>query len=304
VGFLANYAKLKEGNDNCPAGQLSGKSQDADKRTSLTALQQWLSELSSPLELVSVSDVHLRQADDERARLLLSLIEQFQTYGKLANFAFIGDIFDFCLGSRTYFRSKFAKLGEAASRLSDAGTRVVFLEGNHEFDMKKMDWGAVEFFSEDQIEVDLPSGMLTITHGDLIHCSDAYRKFRTFLKSGLIRGVARQLPGFFMDWYALNHASVSRGADQYRSLNHVSLVRDFERWQEGSRSRHVMFGHFHMPYHWTNANSKQSFSSMMSWDKPNFIAIAGGKYFRGHYDRRLQQWIMSDLLEEYTGTQN
>jgi UDP-2,3-diacylglucosamine hydrolase len=264
--------------------------------------QQWLSELSAPLEVVAVSDVHLRQADDERARLLMDLVQQLQNFGKLGHFAFIGDIFDFCLGSRIYFRRKFANLGASVSKLADNGTRVVFQEGNHEFDMQRMDWGAVEFFSTNQVELDLPSGLLTITHGDLVHCSEAYRKFRTTIKSGLIRGVARQIPGFVMDWYALNHASVSRGADQYRKLNHAALLQDFEDWQNNSRSKHIMFGHFHMPYHWTSQKLGTTFSSMTAWDKPNFLAIVNGRYYRGEFDRRMKQWLMRELSEEFRGT--
>ena len=57
----------------------------------------------------------------------------------------VGDIFDFCLGSSTYYKKKFANIGIALSDLATRGTKVIFIQGNHEVAIDFLDWKNIEF---------------------------------------------------------------------------------------------------------------------------------------------------------------
>ncbi len=62
-------------------------------------------------DVVMVSDIHIIDADDERAHMLESLI-RILISSDVKNFILIGDIFDFLLGTGSYFDKKFQKMEE------------------------------------------------------------------------------------------------------------------------------------------------------------------------------------------------
>ena len=222
-------------------------------------------------ELVVVSDIHIRGAEDEKSQALLRLIGQIRE-AKPKYFVLLGDIFDFYFGASKYFHKKFAKLGSALSDLSNSGVQVVFFEGNHEFDMHKAPWTGVQFVGEgDRI---LPLGAdraVKMAHGDLVYASPGYLRFRNFVKSKSVRTIARLMPSLFLDSYALWHASHSR--QQERPLNQKSLEeRAFSWLDEGPVKAKVgVIGHFHLPIAAQSPDKNKHIFCMHSWDQPSFL---------------------------------
>src|SRR3954469_15449501 len=102
----------------------------------MTTLGDGGATLEAPL--VVASDVHLRTLDDRRGELLVDAL------GRLGHgvecLVLNGDVFDFCFGGSRYFRRKFAALGAILEAISRRGTRVVFVEGNHEFHLGEIGW--------------------------------------------------------------------------------------------------------------------------------------------------------------------
>jgi UDP-2,3-diacylglucosamine hydrolase len=116
--------------------------------------------------MVLVSDVHLQKMTDPRGALLLDLIGRIDP-ARTGTFVLNGDIFDFCFGDSGYYRAKYRPLGAALERLAAAGTRVVFIEGNHEFWMDAVGWRGVEIHKEKNVCLELGAGArVRITHGD------------------------------------------------------------------------------------------------------------------------------------------
>ena len=83
------------------------------------------------------------------------------------NFILVGDIFDFLLGiAGSYFDKKFKVIAKLLKQLSQSGTRVVFLEGNHEFKISELKWQGVEYVDEGSLRLDEYG--LVVSHGDMI----------------------------------------------------------------------------------------------------------------------------------------
>jgi UDP-2,3-diacylglucosamine hydrolase len=234
-------------------------------------------------ELVVVSDVHLRQPDDRRCRLLVNLVRQLGQTTEY--FVLNGDIFDFCFGDSSYFRDKFQELGEALQTAVKQGIKVVFIEGNHEFHMECLGWNGIEIVKEHSRTVTLRSGTtIKIGHGDLITDDRAYRAFRGLIKSDFVRGVAKRVPGRWLDAYALKHAKVSRGQDRYRKLDHHRILAAFSRFLSDGDYHHGIIGHFHVPYAEKRETADGLMLSVESWDQPNALTFDTGSFYRVFFD--------------------
>ncbi len=228
--------------------------------------------------LVVASDVHLKRPGDERAQLLLDVIERI---GNVEYFVLNGDIFDFCLGDSAYFRKKFQGLGEALARLTARGVKTLFLEGNHEFHMRRMGWAGVEIVTEPFYVVTLASGAkIKIGHGDLITNEKLYRAFRGLVKSRYANWGAQLLPGSWLDSYALKHASLSRAQDKYRKLDHARILAAFNDWLGDGSYDHGIIGHFHVPYAEKRATHDGLMVSVDSWDLPNLLIFKDQRFQR------------------------
>jgi UDP-2,3-diacylglucosamine hydrolase len=248
-------------------------------------------------ELIVVSDIHLRQEGDDRHQLLMSLGEQILS-GDVGHFVLLGDIFDFCLGSNRHFKTKFSAIGNLLTRISQKGTRVLFFEGNHEFDLDKIGWPGVEIIPEGNFQIKLTQGLnIKMAHGDLVYSKWSYRWFRWFLKSPVVLFIARHVPGKWLDDYALFHARASRASDRYRTLDHEELLGDANRWLNSGDATDGIFGHFHVPYAEPSESQRGLILSVDSWDKPNFLACVDGKFERWFYEKAAKEWQRFELSE-------
>lgn len=232
-------------------------------------------------ELVVVSDIHLGHCADERGQYLLNTIHQL-VKSDVRTFVMLGDIFDFTLGSSGYYRRKFAPIGAALTRLAASGTRVLFFEGNHEFNMPRFGWDGVEIIEEGDRLIELGDGTrVLMTHGDMLYPSKVYAAFRHVVKSRLVKEVASLFPGTFLDKMTLKSAQISRAQDDSRTMNHRGLLETANRWLAGSDAQHGIFGHFHVPYAEPREDAKGKILSLDCWDKPNLLIYTEKEFWRG-----------------------
>lgn len=230
-------------------------------------------------ELVLASDLHVREPDDHRAQLLIDLVDRID--GSTAYFVLNGDVFDFYFGAGAYFRKKYAAIGTALERLAARGTKVILVEGNHEFHMAEAGWHNVEIIRDHDLVLSLPSGTrVKITHGDLLSQDPLYGAFRALIKSRVVRAGAKLLPGSWLDAYAMRHAAVSRSRDKYRTLDHRQILAQFSRWLiREPTADHGIIGHFHVPYAEPHA-SGGFMVSVASWDTPSVLVYHDQSFWR------------------------
>ncbi len=248
--------------------------------------------------LLVVSDIHLNHAEDNRSQLLLNLLKG-ASQSEVEYLVLMGDIFDFCLGSHPYFQRKFSPIGKALEQVVESGTQVIYLEGNHEFKLASLPWKGVQVISEGTHTIRLKSGdTVQMAHGDLIYSHNMYRAFRQVVKSPLVTGIARLLPGAWMDKLATKSSEVSRAQDQYRAIEHDKILGAVDAWLEGGTGDYGIFGHFHVPYAEPRRDKRKGgLYSVESWDRPNVLAFRDGRFYRYYFDpRREQAWEPAEPL--------
>jgi UDP-2,3-diacylglucosamine hydrolase len=249
------------------------------------------------------TDIHLGDLNDERGRLLLDLIRKVANW-KSEYFILCGDIFEFCQGSHPFFQKKFEALGVSLNSLSQNGCRVLFVEGNHEFDLGGLKWPGVEFVTEIQRNFQVRSGTrLALSHGDRIYSDWSYRWFRAVVKSSIVRWTARYLvPAKLLEWYTDRHSKVSRAADKYRTLDHTALLKKIGAWLSSSGATHCVFGHFHTPYfHDRSDGVIGKIISCESWDRPNALVMMDDRFYRLIWDRHTREWVRQPAVEPDLG---
>ena len=241
--------------------------------------------------LVLASDIHLHEVDDFKGKTLLDTLDRVAK-GKVEYFVFLGDIFDFCLGSHPYFRKRYQVIGDALERVAASGTKVVYLEGNHEFRIRDFKWKGVQFFPSGETAIQLKTGeKLKLAHGDMIYSHERYKKFRRVVKSRFVTAVARLVPGPLLNWLAISGSHVSRSADDYRKIDHNAILTAVNDWLEASDHDYGLFGHFHVPYAEKRRDGKSGgVYSVDFWGKPNFLVFKDGGFQRLKFDGEKSLW--------------
>jgi UDP-2,3-diacylglucosamine hydrolase len=237
-------------------------------------LGEFLSHIAA--SLIVVSDIHLSHSDDERAKKLLAFLSRIEA-GQVDTLVLLGDIFDFCLGSHPYFQKKFATVGRALEAVAASGTRVIFLEGNHEFALKALPWKGIEIVPNGTFLIPLKNGQFVqAAHGDMIYSHRRYKAFRWLVKGWFVQAVARLFPGTFLDHLTRKTSEVSRAADDYRPIYHDKILAAVDDWMErkDAVAQYGIFGHFHVPYAEPRRDLKEgAVLSVDSWDKPNALVF-------------------------------
>lgn len=224
--------------------------------------------------LVVASDVHVRDAKDDRYELLCQLIEE-ATRTKAQALVLNGDIFEFFFGWHSYFRNKYSRLLFLLDKLASNGSQVWFVEGNHEYGLD----GLSRHFRFQVVPSDggiimSPDGKrILVAHGDLLSPDFNYRVFRRVMRSQFVNCLAFIFPQNILDKLTLWLARTSRSKDKYRVLKHDKI-----RLMAASKMREqcadvIIFGHFHHPYD-DRLPESGHLISVTSWDQPSCIVVS------------------------------
>jgi len=172
--------------------------------------------------------------------------------GECDTLVLLGDIFEFWIGKNDPL-PEHRSLIERLEDLSQQGTRLVYVEGNHDFHLgpvftKRLacqvlpDGGGIE----------LDGTKIYLAHGDLANPADtAYYRLRKLLRSHLVGVLIRTLP----DGLLLNIA------DRLRNISHrnaggervarpvMEILRPYAETRLAEGYQAVVTGHFHQPFH-------------------------------------------------------
>lgn len=198
---------------------------------------------------IFIADAHLRRADDRNYQLLVAFLASQR--GRLRTLYLLGDIFDFWVGYRHVVFSAHVPLLEVLRELRTEGTEIVYVEGNHDFNVGP-------FFTQtlgcrvlpDGGAVDLDGRRVLVAHGDLVNPHDTgYRVLRRALRSRPMRLAMALFPP---DWtweiahWASRQSGKGHAAKRERWVPREMLTSHaIRRFAEGYRA--VVTGHFHAP---------------------------------------------------------
>ncbi len=197
-----------------------------------------------------LADAHLRQPTDPNYRTLLEFLAQ--QCGRTDLLVLLGDIFEFWIG-KNKVPEEHKALIEQLEKMTRQGTRLVYVEGNHDFHL-----GPV-FTSRLNCQV-LPDGgsihidgkSVFLAHGDLANPQDtAYRYLRNFLRSSLIRTLIRILPDNLLMAIAsrASHESRKGSGDKQKRWPAKQILKPYAEQIIAAGHQAVITGHYHEPFH-------------------------------------------------------
>lgn len=199
---------------------------------------------------IFLADAHLRRPADANYRKLLEFLGTLE--GNTRTLYLLGDIFEFWVGYRYVVFTAYLPLLEGLRRLREAGTEIVFIEGNHDFHMGL-------YFTEilgcrvlpQEGSFDIDGKRVFLAHGDLMDEADVgYRRLRRVLRSLPLKVLIRIIPPDWTWGIAAWMGRVSKSQQaRHEKRNPTPLLRNHAtaRFTEGYQV--VMTGHFHLPLH-------------------------------------------------------
>jgi UDP-2,3-diacylglucosamine hydrolase len=228
---------------------------------------------------VFLADAHLLRPSDANYQRLLQFLEEQR--GEIRTLYLLGDIFEFWVGYRHVVFAPYVPVLESLRRLREAGTEIVYVEGNHDFHMGNYfrdtlgcrvlpDGGAIE----------LGGRRVYLGHGDLANPRDrGYRLLRRLLRGPLLRYMIRLLPP---DWtwgiaQWAGRRSRRGNPDRQRRWNPEDILRQHAslRFEEGHQV--VITGHFHHPL--LRVNSQGTLLALGDWiEQYSFATFENGAF--------------------------
>ena len=201
------------------------------------------------MRTVFIADAHLNQPEDENYRKMLTFIRSLQ--GQTDTLCILGDLFDFRVGLPTITFPEHDPLLDALAALQQGGTRLIYLEGNHDF---RLGVGLARRIGAeiypDSLLLEHQGRRLFLCHGDLTNHADwSYRLLRRILRSPITESFARLLPGsvILRTRYRLQRNSKKRYPQQRNRWDYPTLVRRFADTVAHIGCDALVLGHFHQP---------------------------------------------------------
>jgi UDP-2,3-diacylglucosamine hydrolase len=222
---------------------------------------------------IFLADAHLRDPADPPYRRMLAFLEEQR--GQVRTLYLLGDLFDFWIGFNSVVYAPYVPLLEALRRLREAGTGLVFVEGNHDFHLGP-------YFTEtlgcrilrDGGVVTIDGWRVYIGHGDLVNPRDrGYRILRRLFRSGLVRVLAQIVhPDWTWGIYRwLNRRSHRGKPPKAARVLPLEDLRRHAREHFAAGCQVVVTGHFHIPHHETTAEG--TLLSLGGWLEHSAYAV-------------------------------
>lgn len=202
------------------------------------------------MRTIFLADAHLHQPEDANYRLLCSFIRSLQ--GNTETLCLLGDIFDFRVGLPSLSFPEHEPVLEALRELRSTGTRLIYLEGNHDFHLRRdlqRRLGAEVY--PGPVALQLQGKQIMLCHGDLINRADwRYRLLHRLLRHPATFLLGRLLPPAMIDAVRrrLQRASKARYRSEQARWDRQAIIR---RHADDIRTRGydaLVLGHFHLPF--------------------------------------------------------
>jgi len=215
------------------------------------------------MKIVSISDVHIKTSDDERAELLFRFFNTEDV--KNADQVFLlGDIFDLMVGNKPQYVDKYSKFFNKIKELLVSGKIIHYFEGNHDFHVKNLinDWSREidqadsMFFHKKAIVKKIGDRKILFTHGDDIEIDNpSYKIYKTLINNKLLEFLGDHVvPYSFIEWIGHRASKKSRERNKQRyekTKDDSAMIRD--RFREAARRASkkydvctVVCGHSHV----------------------------------------------------------
>jgi UDP-2,3-diacylglucosamine hydrolase len=216
------------------------------------------------MKISSISDVHIKHSGDKPFELL----EKFFLHENVMESDLIvlnGDIFDILIGGKTQYLNKYKAFFELVKSATQRGTRVVYIEGNHDFHTKRVISKSLKKFSinsdlfihvKNNYTITVDDKIIVFTHGDDIEIeNEPYQKYKSKINNPFMKILGDYIiPFSLIEWVGHRASKNSRMSNESRyELSEVGqkFVKDKFRksadiyFEENSETSMLVCGHSH-----------------------------------------------------------
>ena len=203
------------------------------------------------MKTIFLADAHLSDPNTENYRKLLAFLEQQR--GRLDQLVLLGDVLEFWLGYRHCVFSAYVPLLEELDRLVRSGTKLIYVEGNHDFHLGPYFADTLKArIIPDSETLEIDGLRVFVAHGDLANPDDvSYRRLRGFLRSGLLKTLAKIITPDqawrIARWGSGRSQQSHNGKSRRWPARDILLPYARTHLQAGNDA--VIVGHFHDPFH-------------------------------------------------------
>lgn len=202
------------------------------------------------MRTIFLADAHLHDPGDPNYRRLLHFLHGLQ--GVADTLCILGDLFDFRVGLPALNFPEHEELLEALACLSRSGTRLIYLEGNHDFHLGSA--FAERIGAElhaGPVAVELQGQRVLLCHGDLVNAADwRYRLLYRILRNQITVLAAKLVPAPLVQAIRQRLQKTSRkryGKDRVR-WDYRAIISAYGNKVRGEGFDAVVLGHFHLPF--------------------------------------------------------
>jgi UDP-2,3-diacylglucosamine hydrolase len=215
------------------------------------------------MKIIFIADCHLKGLDDPNQAALTTFLDGLFKIDKLV---ILGDFFDFWVGLNNIVYEQYKPVLKSLFALSESGVEIIYVEGNHDFDMGP-------YFTETlKAKVyDNTCGLLLdgkriyMAHGDTINMTTSYQIFRALLRGPLLKFLKVIIPPPLAWDIGKSMSSGSRGyGKKDPSLEVAQKIFAKEKLKSGFDG--VILGHSHAA----------GFHDNFAGDSSGFYANPGG----------------------------
>lgn len=196
-----------------------------------------------------IADAHLRHPDDTNYKALLRFLEGQR--GQVRTLYLLGDIFEFWMGFNHVAFSVHIPLLNCLAGLHEQGTKLVYVEGNHDFRLGPFFEQSLDCtIFPDGGEVSIDGHRVYLAHGDLADPSDrGYRLLRGIFRSRAIHFLSRIVHPDLI-WKFAAWASRQSAGKKYRRDEAAcrEILLPYARQLFARGAEFVVTGHFHTPF--------------------------------------------------------
>lgn len=201
------------------------------------------------MSVIAVSDLHIWGPDDPLYHSLLTLLNERVFPGDTVVLA--GDLFDLFVGNKLVFINQYSAFIEALKKAGDRGATIHYIEGNHDFLLKKAFTSTKNVYVHpDQVKLEIAGKKFYFTHGDLVDPKDyGYRLLRMFFRSPIMKGLVSIAPGKWLEKFG--NLSSRQSRQSHSQLPHDRIeplrktFRNYAAEQIAQGSDFVVMGHCH-----------------------------------------------------------
>ena len=200
------------------------------------------------MDWLFVGDAHFASGDGERRKHFFNFIQKNRS--TLNTLVIMGDFFDFWFGFRDLspLKREYGDILQFLKQLRSEGVEIIYLEGNHEFQMEPYMRETLGIDVYDNcVEIDLDGKKIYLAHGDRAYATVSHRILTWLLRNRitylLISSLGPRVVIAVAQWWS----SGSRKRSLKESPQVISRLKQFAQRKLHEGFDAVVLAHTHLP---------------------------------------------------------